>query len=166
MEVTGFRGKGEQMTGYIPLWLRAGPIASLTCFHVVRTKVSYHILLGQLWLHKHCLIPSTYHQCVKGKLISRTIRIAVNLSPFELTEAHQVQTIFYDEWAPSGESSLSRPSSTSIPRWEETKNDPEFDLRELLKRKRKRKEVPTAESGSLVHCIKIKAFDGRIIYKL
>ena len=66
MEVTGFGGKGEHMAGYIQLWLKVGPIASLARFHVVKTEVAYHILLGWPWLHKHHLIPSTYHQCVKG----------------------------------------------------------------------------------------------------
>jgi len=61
MEVMGFRGRGEYTIGHIQLWLKLGPIASLTRFHVVKTEVSYHILLGRPWLHKHRLIPSTYH---------------------------------------------------------------------------------------------------------
>ena len=61
MEVTGFGGRGEYTAGHIQLWLKVGPIASLTRFHVVKTKVSYHVLLGRPWLHKHRLVPSTYH---------------------------------------------------------------------------------------------------------
>ena len=47
MEVTGFEGRGEYTTGHIQLWLKVGPIASLTWFHVVKTEVSYHVLLGR-----------------------------------------------------------------------------------------------------------------------
>ena len=61
MEVTGFGRRGEYTAGHIQLWLKVGPIASLARFHVVKTKVSYHVLLGRLWLHKHRLVPSTYH---------------------------------------------------------------------------------------------------------
>ena len=53
MELTGFRGRGEYTIGHIQLWLKVEPIASLARFHVVKIKVSYHILLGRLWLHKH-----------------------------------------------------------------------------------------------------------------
>ena len=61
MEVIGFGGRGEYTAGHIQLWLKVGSIASLAGFHVVKTEVSYHILLGRLWLHKHLLVPSTYH---------------------------------------------------------------------------------------------------------
>ena len=53
MEVTGFGKRGEYTAGHIQLWLKVGPIASLAQFHVMKTKVSYHVLLGRPWLHKH-----------------------------------------------------------------------------------------------------------------
>ena len=61
MEVTGFGGSGEYTAGHIQLWLKVGPIASLALFHVVKNEVSYHVLLGRSWLHKHRLVPSIYH---------------------------------------------------------------------------------------------------------
>ena len=73
MEVTRFGRRGEYTAGYIQLWLKVGPIASLARFHVVKIDVSYHVLLGKPWLHKHRLVPSTYHQCVKGRLNSKMI---------------------------------------------------------------------------------------------
>ena len=95
MEVTGFRGRGEYTVGHIQLWLKVGLI--LARFHVVKTEVSFHILLGRPWLHKHCLVLTTYHQCVKGRLNGRMIRIAMNPSPFEQAEAHLGETMFCDE---------------------------------------------------------------------
>ena len=109
MEVTGFGGRGEYTAGHIQLWLKVGPIASLARFHVIRTEVSYHVLLGRPWLHKHRLVLSTYHQCMKERLNSRMICIATNPSPFEQAKAHLVETMFYDQWTPSGESSISKP---------------------------------------------------------
>ena len=56
-----------------------------------------------------------------------------------------METMFYDQWAPSGENSVSNPQGTFEPRWEDVQDDPEPDLRELLARKKKRKEAPAAE---------------------
>ena len=116
MEVTGFGGRGEYTTSHIQLWLKVGPIASLARFHVVKIEVSYHVLLGRPWLHKHRLVPSTYHQCVKGRLNGKMIRIAANPSPFEQAEAHLVETMFYDQWALSRESSVLKPRGTFVPK--------------------------------------------------
>ena len=53
MEVIGFGGRSEYTAGHIQLWLKVGHIASLARFHVVKTGVSYHVLSGRPWLHKH-----------------------------------------------------------------------------------------------------------------
>ena len=61
VKIIGFGGAVESIEGYVQLALRVGPIVALTRFHVINSDVSYHILLGCPWLHKHSLIPSTYH---------------------------------------------------------------------------------------------------------
>ena len=75
------------------------------------------------------------------------ICIAANPLPFEQAEAHLIETKFYDQWAPSRESSVSKPRGTFVSKWEDIQDDPEPDLRELLTRKRKRREASTAESN-------------------
>ena len=94
------------------------------------------------------------------------IRIAANPSPFEQAEVHLVETMFYDQWAPSGENSVSKPQGNFMHRWEDVQDDPELDLRELLVRKKKRKEVPVAEPDEIPQCIRVRGLDGRIVYKL
>uniref|UniRef100_A0A2N9GS47 RNA-directed DNA polymerase n=1 Tax=Fagus sylvatica TaxID=28930 RepID=A0A2N9GS47_FAGSY len=88
MEIKGFGGVGEYTKGHVQLVLKVGPIVAFTRFHVVDSVVPYHILLGRPWLHKHQLIPSTYHQCVKGRLNGKPIRIAANSAPFDQSESH------------------------------------------------------------------------------
>uniref|UniRef100_A0A2N9F794 RNA-directed DNA polymerase n=1 Tax=Fagus sylvatica TaxID=28930 RepID=A0A2N9F794_FAGSY len=139
MEIKGFGGVGEYTKGHIQLVLKVGPIVSLTRFHVVDSVVPYHILLGRPWLHKHQLIPSTYHQCVKGRLNGKPIRIAANSTPFDQSESHFVEAALYDEITPAGEASLAKPIGIPLPKWEEIKDAPEADLRDLLERKKKRK---------------------------
>ena len=92
IEVIVFGGRSEYTAGHIWLWLKVGPIAFLAFFHVVKREVLYHVLLGRPWLLKHQLVPSTYHQCVKGRLNDRIIRIVANPSPFEQVETHLVET--------------------------------------------------------------------------
>lgn len=53
-----------------------------------------------------------------------------------------------------------------MPKWRDIQDDLEPDLRELLARKRKRKEAPTADSEDTPHCVRIRGPDGRIVYKL
>ena len=47
IEVIGFGGRREYTAGHIQLWLKVGPIVYFASFHVVKTEVSYHILLGR-----------------------------------------------------------------------------------------------------------------------
>ena len=94
------------------------------------------------------------------------IRIVANPSPFEQAEAHLVETMFCDQWAPSGESSVSKPWGTFVPKWEDVQSDPEPNLRELLERKKKRKEAPAVESDDTPQCVKVRGPNGRIVYKL
>ena len=125
MEVTGFGGVTEYTIGHVQLVLRVvGPIVALTRFHVVNAETLYHVLLGRPWLHKHKLVSSTYHQCVKGRLNGKPIRIAANSSPFDQTEAHFVEVALYDDLASTGEPSIVRPCGTPLPAWEDIKDDP------------------------------------------
>ena len=61
MKITGFGGTAESIEGYIQLALMVGLIVALTQFHVINSEVSYPILFGRPWFHKHCFIPSMYH---------------------------------------------------------------------------------------------------------
>uniref|UniRef100_A0A2N9HFT2 RNA-directed DNA polymerase n=1 Tax=Fagus sylvatica TaxID=28930 RepID=A0A2N9HFT2_FAGSY len=164
IEVTGFGGAAEYTMGHIQLVLRVGPIVALTRFHVVNSEVPYHVLLGRPWLHKHKLISSTYHQCIKGRLNGKPIRIAANPSPFDQTEAHFIEAALYDELS-TEEPPIIKPSGTPLPDWEDIRNDPDVDLREVLERKKKRKER-MAEEESAPRCIRVQMPDGRIVYRL
>uniref|UniRef100_A0A2N9G339 Integrase catalytic domain-containing protein n=1 Tax=Fagus sylvatica TaxID=28930 RepID=A0A2N9G339_FAGSY len=116
MEVRGFGGAAEYTKGHIQLVLKVGPIIALTRFYVIDSVVPYHVLLGRPWLHKHQLISSTYHQCVKGRLNGKPIRIVANPTPFDQSESHFVEASLYDEITPAEEVSLSKPVRAPLPR--------------------------------------------------
>ena len=138
-----------------------GPIVALTRFHMINSKVSYHVLLGCLWPHKYRLIPSTYHQCVKGRLNGRPIRIPANPNPYNQEEVNFVETIFYDELEPDDESPMPRTPGALV--LEEEGGGGTHDLRNLLDKKRQKKE--TSSSGSR-KCVVVWEPRGRLIYHL
>ena len=102
---------------------------------MINSNVSYHILLGRSWLHKHRLIPSTYHQRVKGNLNGRPIRIPANSNPFSQGEVNFVETVFYNELVLDDESPIPRTSGASALEKEEEGRGT-YNLRNLLDRKR------------------------------
>ncbi|CAL2237142.1 unnamed protein product [Prunus armeniaca] len=80
--ISGFRNKSEVTVGHMQVNLKVGPIRSLTKFYVVDVDVAYHAFLIRPWLNKHKLVVSTYHQCVKGRIGLRPLRISGNQAPF------------------------------------------------------------------------------------
>ena len=110
------------------------------------------------------MISSTYHQCIKGRLNGKPICIATNLSPFDQTEAHFSEAALYDELS-TEEPPIIKPSGTPLPDWEDIKDDPNVDLRELLERKKKRKEC-MVEDENAPRCVRVQMPDGRIVYHL
>ena len=50
-----------------------------------------------------------------------------------------------------------------MPRWEDVQGDPEPNLKELLARKKKRKEAPAVEPDEVPRYVRIRGLDGKII---
>ena len=163
MEIAGFGGSVESIEGYVQLALRVGPIVALTRFHVINAEASYHVLLGCPWLHKHHLIPSTYHQCIKGRLNERPVRISANRNPFSQREVNFAEKMFYDELEPGDESPTLGTPGAPILEDEEERGKGTRDLRNLLKRKRQKKELNF--SGSREYVV-VREPGGRLIYRL
>ena len=161
IEITGFGGLVESTKGYVQLALKVGPIVALTRFHVINSEVSYHVLLGRPWLHKHHLIPSTYHQCVKVRLNGRPVRIPSNHNLFSQGEVNFVEIMFYDELEPDNESPM--PGTLGAPVLEKEEGGGTCDLRDLLKRKRQKREPSTSGSRE---CVVVREPGGRLIYRL
>ena len=138
MEITGFGGSIKSTEGYVQLALMVGPIVTLTRFHMINSEVSYHMLLECPWLQTHRLIPFMYHQCVKGRLNGRPIRIPTNHYPFSQGEVNFMETMFYNVLEPDDESPT--PGTPGAPILEEEEGRGTYDLRNLLERKRQKRE--------------------------
>ncbi len=69
---------------------------------------------------------------MKGRFNEKPIRIAANPTPFNQSKSYFVEAALYDEVAPVGEASLAKPVGIPLPKWEEIKDAPEADLRDLL----------------------------------
>ena len=140
---------------------KVGPIVALTRFYMINSEVSYHNFLGRPWLHKHHLIPSTYHQCVKKRLNGRLIGITANLKPLNQGEVNFVETMFHDELALDDECPTLGTLGALVLEEEEGGNT--RDLRDLLDRKRQKKEVSSLRSRV---CVVVREPEGRLIYCL
>ena len=147
IEVAGFVRMQKHTIGSIQLVLRVGLIVALTRFHVIDSAVPYHALLGRPWLHKHKLVPSTYHQCVKRRFLGKLIRIPANHTSFDLSEAHYFEADFYNEFTPCGKDATSKPIRTLVPDYEVIEKEPEVDLRVILDQKKKKRERKEASSS-------------------
>ena len=134
---------------------------ALTRFHVINSEVSYHVLLGHPWLHKHCLIPSIYHQCIKGRLNGTPVRIPANHNPFSQGEVNFVETMFYEELEPDDENPML--GTLGAPILEEEGGGGARDLRNLLERKRQKRELNSSRSQE---CVVVREPRGRLIYCL
>ncbi len=77
----------------------------------------------------------------------------------------QVEAALYDEVAPAGEASLAKPIGIPLPKWEEIKDAPEANLRDLLEQKMKHREKAST-SKSQPQCVCVRLPDGRTIYLL
>ena len=162
MERTGFGGSVESTEGYVQLALRVGPIVGLTRFHVINAEMSYHVLLGRPWLHKHRFIPSTYHQCIKKRLNGRPVRIPTNRNLFSQGEVNFVETMFYDELESDDENASAGILGAPILEEEEGGRGT-HDLRNLLERKRQKRELSSLGSRE---CVVVREPGGRLIYLL
>uniref|UniRef100_A0A2N9FPJ2 Reverse transcriptase domain-containing protein n=1 Tax=Fagus sylvatica TaxID=28930 RepID=A0A2N9FPJ2_FAGSY len=112
--------------------------------------------------------PPPNHQCVKGRLNEKPIRIATNPTPFDQSESHFIEADLYDEVAPAREESLAKPFGIPLLKWKEINDAPEADLRDLLEQKRKRREeastrknAPEPEDGILQpSCLTVNEANG------
>ena len=94
ISINGFQNSSDETMGYIEIDLRIGLVRSFTKFFVMDINVAYQALLRRPWINKHILVASTYHQCVKGMIGLRPIRILRNQMPFNLDEVHYFNVEF------------------------------------------------------------------------
>ncbi|BFG18248.1 hypothetical protein CerSpe_045220 [Prunus speciosa] len=163
--ITGFGNKSEVTIGYIQVDLKVGPIRSLTKFHVLDVDVAYHALLGRPWLNKHKLVVSTYHQCVKGRIGLRPIRIPGNQAPFNQNEAHYSEAEFYTECGDTG-SNPSKAFGTYLPSWAEIRDLSNTELMMIIEQERKRHAEVNNHAYAQPQCSKVTLPNGRTVYRL
>ncbi|CAL2265922.1 unnamed protein product [Prunus armeniaca] len=163
--ISGFGNQSEVTVGYMQVNLKVGPIRSLTKFYVVDVDVAYHALLGRPWLNKHKLVVSTYHQCVKGRIGLRPLRIPGNQAPFNQNEAHYSETEFYTECTGVG-SNPSKDFGTYLPSWTEIRDLSNKELITIVDRERKRHSEVNNHAYDHPQCSKVTLPDGRTVYRL
>lgn len=59
-------GSASFTTGSVNLDQTIGPMQTTIRLHLIDAWTSYHLLLRRPWIHKHKVVPFTYHQCLKA----------------------------------------------------------------------------------------------------
>ncbi|CAL8089322.1 unnamed protein product [Prunus armeniaca] len=147
--ISGFRNKSEVTIGHMH-------------FYVVDVDVAYHALLGRPWLNKHKLVVSTYHQCVKGRIGLRPLRIPGNQAPFNKNEAHNSEAEFYTECTGAG-SNPSKDFGTYLPSWTEIRDLSNEELITIVDRERKRHSEVNNHAYDHPQCSKVTLPDGHCV---
>ena len=82
--IQGFNQKGQRVISMIRLDVTIDELKARPLFHVINSKTSYNLLLGQPRIHGNGVVPSTLHQCFKycdGKQVQV---VTANLQPFTM----------------------------------------------------------------------------------
>jgi hypothetical protein len=103
---------------------------------------------------------------VKGRLNGKPIRFPANNTPFDEMEAHFVEVAFYEDLAPVGEALTSRTIGTPLLAWEDIRDHPEADLKNILELKRKWKEAIREAQDQCPKCIRVQLPNGKMVYCL
>ena len=64
MMLKDFGGNASKTWGTVSIELTIGSKTLPTTFFIINGKGTYSLLLGHDWIHVHCCIPSTMHQCL------------------------------------------------------------------------------------------------------
>jgi hypothetical protein len=62
--LSDFNGQTSEAQGILSVDLTVGNKTVPTSFFIVSSKSTYNVLLGRVWIHANCFIPSTMHQCL------------------------------------------------------------------------------------------------------
>lgn len=123
--ITGFKGEKRQSLGYVVVDLEVGAIRSTTKFHLINADLNYQIILGRSWMHKYAVVPSSYHQCLKGVWVSKEVSVGTSESPFNSHEAHLSDAVYFTEMGEAAQAITSKPHEVKISKWDDIKEEKE-----------------------------------------
>lgn len=83
-------------------------------FHVIDSPTAFHLMLRRPWIHRHKVIPSTYHQYLKAIWKESREHINATKSQFQRDEGHFSELVYFDELAEDGEVAPARPSNVPL----------------------------------------------------
>jgi hypothetical protein len=155
--ITGFQGDKKESLGYVIVDLAVGPIRTATKFHIIDAQTNYHIILGRSWMHRFAVIPSSYHQCLKAIWAGKKVTVAASDRPFEVSEAHLSDSVYFTEMEEKPSAVVARPSGVKLPKWENIKDEGAATMgkRDQVSESASgpRKITKVKEGGKTVYCL-------------
>ena len=111
MMIQGLNLEGQHAIGMIHLELKIDDLIISTNFHVIDSKTYYKLMLGCSWLHKHGVVLSTLHQCLKYYQDEER-KINGDVKPFTMAWSCFVDAKFFKEDAAPKKTMAAAISST------------------------------------------------------
>ncbi|XP_059630202.1 uncharacterized protein LOC132273203 [Cornus florida] len=115
-EITGFGSDIRRTKGYVTTELVIGKFKGPVKFHFIDSDISYHLLMGRGWMHKFGIVPSSYHQCMKGFWNGKQVTIRCSDRPFTNRESHMVEVALFNELEEAEEPQPLK--AYPLPKWE------------------------------------------------
>lgn len=136
--------------------LVVGAICADTKFHIIDAEPNYHIILGRSWMHNYVVVPSSYHQCLKGIWAGKKVTVQASERSFDVHEARLFDIEYFTELGNMVQAIVSRPMRVKIPRWENIK----------VKKEDTRKGGPVATDSATPRKITKVREGGKVVYCL
>src|SRR4051812_10168215 len=96
--IFGFNANSTRPMGKIKLRWQIGDLKSEVTVYIIDADTSYNLLLGQPWIHKNQIVPSTLHQGMKyGNTQGQVRKLVVEQHPFRGVETHFTNSLLYQK---------------------------------------------------------------------
>ncbi|XP_059669295.1 uncharacterized protein LOC132314449 [Cornus florida] len=153
IEIARFGSDIRITEGHVTAELAIGKFKSSVKFHVIDLDTSYHLLMGQSWIHKFGIVLSSYHQCMKGFWNGKQVMVRCSDRLFTKRESHMVEVGFFNKLEDAEEPQPLR--AFPLPKWEDVDQQKEEKMPGAATSRRK----PAV-------CKRICLADGRVAYRL
>lgn len=79
-------------------------------------------------MHRYAVVPSSYHQCLKGIWAGKRVTVRASEKPFDVHEAHLADAVYFTELGENSQAIVAKPRGVKLLRWEDIRH--ESDARE------------------------------------
>lgn len=107
-------------------------------------------------MHKYAIVPSSYHQCLKGIWAEKKVMVRASDRPFVAHEANLSNALCFTKMSEAAQAVIAKPHGVKIPKWEDIKNEKENTWQRdpvSADATTPKKITKVRERGKMVYCL-------------